>query len=370
MYEGLKVTALVAAAGRGSRFGADVPKQFLKLGDRTVLEQSLENFIRSPYVDEIVVIANPDFIGETRELLKQKHIDATVVPGGAERTDSVREGLKAATGALVLIHDAARPFVTPEVIGRVIEKAYETGAAVPCVRPKDTIRTEAGNLKRDELFAVQTPQGFRTELIRDAYEKAGAQGFTSTDEGGIAQNAGYPVSIVEGDYANLKITTRDDMPHETRTGTGFDVHRLAEGRRCIICGVDIPYEKGLLGHSDADVALHALMDALLGAAGMGDIGRHFPDTDPAYEGADSMKLLERVAELLGEEGWDTVNADVTVICQRPRIAPYVQKMQENIARTLGVETSRINVKGTTTEGLGFTGRGEGVVSMAAVTITR
>ncbi len=370
MYEGLKVTALVAAAGKGSRFGADVPKQFLRLGGRTVLEQSLENFIKSPYVDEIVVIANPDFIGETRDLLREQNIPAAVVPGGKERTDSVWEGLKAVPDGLVLIHDAARPFVTPEVIGRVIAKAYETGAAVPCVRPKDTIRTEEGNLNRDQLFAVQTPQGFRTEVIRDAYEKARAQGFTATDEGGIAENAGYPVSIVEGDYANLKITTKDDMPHETRTGTGFDVHRLVEGRKCIICGVDIPYEKGLLGHSDADVALHALMDALLGAAGLGDIGRHFPDSDAAYEGADSMKLLEKVRSLLKEEGWTTVNADVTVICQRPKIAPFVREMQENIARTLGVEISRINVKGTTTEGLGFTGRGEGIASMAAVTIRR
>ena len=370
MYQGLKVTALIAAAGKGSRFGADVPKQFLKLGDRTVLEQSLENFIRAPYVDEIVVIANPDFMDETAELIQSKGLPARVVPGGKERTDSVWEGLKATSDGLVLIHDAARPFVTSEVIERVVRKAYETGAAVPCVRPKDTIRTVQGNLKRDELFAVQTPQGFRTEVIRSAYEKARAEGFASTDEGGMAEHAGFKVSIVEGDYANLKITTRDDMPVETRTGTGFDVHRLVEDRKCIICGVEVPYEKGLLGHSDADVALHALMDALLGAAAMGDIGRHFPDTDPEYEGADSMKLLEKVMELLREEGWSAVNADITVICQRPKIAPFVAEMTERVADALGLSTSSVNIKGTTTEGLGFTGRGEGIASLATVTIRR
>ena len=370
MYEGLRVTALIAAAGYGSRFGADVPKQFLKLGDRTVLELSLDNFIKSPFVDEIVVVANPDFIGETEDLLREQNIPARVVPGGKERTDSVWEGLMTVPDGLVLIHDAARPFVTPKVIERVAEKAFETGAAVPCVKPKDTIRTASGNLNRDELFAVQTPQGFRTEVIKAAYLKARADGFTATDEGGIAEHAGFPVAIVEGDYANLKITTKDDMPTELRTGTGFDVHKLVEGRKCILCGVEIPYEKGLLGHSDADVALHALMDALLGAAGLGDIGRHFPDSDPAYEGADSMKLLEAVEALLREEGWTTVNADVTVICQRPKIAPYVDEMRENIARVLRVEKSRINVKGTTTEGLGFTGRGEGIASLATATIRR
>lgn len=369
------MTALVAAAGKGSRFGADVPKQFLKLGDRTVLEASLENFIASHYVDEIVVVANPDFLEETGELLAGCEKPVRVVPGGAERCDSVWTGLQAVPDGLVLIHDGARPFVSAEVIDRVIKGAFDAGAAVPCVKPKDTIRTVAGNLNRDELFAVQTPQGFRTEVIRAAYVRALADGFTATDEGGIAEHAGFPVAIVEGDYANLKITTKDDMPGagapaEIRTGTGFDVHHLVEGRKCILCGVEIPYEFGLLGHSDADVATHALMDALLGAAGLGDIGRLFPDNDPAYEGADSMKLLEKVVELLAEAGWTVGNADITVICQRPKIASFVEEMRLKVAEVLHVDMHAVNVKGTTTEGLGFTGRGEGIASLATVTIKR
>ena len=371
MYQDLKVTAIIVAAGRGKRFGGDVPKQFLKLKGRTILETTVDRFAGSDEVDEIVVVTNEDYLDYVKELLEGCSKDFLVVPGGKERQDSVSRGLEASTGDLVLIHDAARPFVTYEVIERVIEAAKNTGAAVPVVNPKDSIRTRDGNLNRDELFCIQTPQGFRRELIMEAYEKAMKEGFYGTDEGGIAEYAGYPVTMVEGDYENFKITTREDLREmEVRTGTGFDVHKLVEGRKCILMGVEIPYELGLLGHSDADVALHALMDAMLGAAAMGDIGRLFPDTAPEYEGISSMELLKDVNARIRDEGYTISNLDVTIICQKPKVSPYIEEMTARTAEVLGIEKNQINIKGTTTERLGFTGRGEGIAAQAVCTLIR
>ena len=371
MYKDRKVTCVLVAAGRGKRFGGDVPKQFLKLGSRTILEESLMKLSGCSLTDDVIVVASEEHLDFVRELVSPSPKVRKVVPGGKERQDSVYSGILEAEEGLILIHDAARPFVTEEVIENVIRAAFESGAAVPVVNPKDSIRNLEGSLRRDELFIVQTPQGFRSEIIRDAYEKAMNDGFYGTDDGSIAEYAGYPVAMAKGAYENIKITTKEDLPQmEIRTGSGFDVHKLTEGRKCILMGVEIPYEKGLLGHSDADVALHALMDAMLGAAAMGDIGRLFPDSDPAYEGISSMKLMEEVRDRIFEKGFRISNVDVTIICERPKVSTYIPEMTEKLASVLGIETDKINIKGTTTEKLGFTGRGEGIASQAVCTLLR
>ncbi|MBQ8562832.1 MAG: 2-C-methyl-D-erythritol 2,4-cyclodiphosphate synthase [Firmicutes bacterium] len=302
------------------------------------------------------------------------------------------------------------------VIEGVLAGAKSSGAAVPAVSCKDTIRqvlpegnaadaaflenfadaaflenfadaaflgnaTDAGGahlaadsvpasrtLDRKSLFQVQTPQGFASEILREAYEQAYRDGFLGTDDASLVERLGYRIALTEGDYANIKITTREDLPMEIRVGTGYDVHRLTEGRKLILGGVDIPYEKGLAGHSDADVMVHALMDAMLGAAGLGDIGRHFPDTDPQYKGISSLKLLQIVNQRLHEAGYELGNADVTIIAQKPKLAGYIRQMEENLAQALAADCRQINVKATTTEKLGFTGRGEGIAAEAVCII--
>ena len=377
MYKGRKVTAVVTAAGSGRRMGTPLPKQFLKIGGKTVLEKAVEPFEASEHVDEIIVVGSSEFLELCTGLCRQFSKFSRAVAGGKERQDSVRNALNLVEDGYVLIHDGARPYVDMETIMRVLEAAAGTGAAVAAVPVKDTVRqtrggdnTDSITLPRDRLYSVQTPQGFDVALIREAYAAAEAEGFLGTDDGGLAERAGHPVTIVEGSYRNIKITTQEDLPMETRIGTGFDVHRLTEGRKLILCGTEIPFEKGLLGHSDADVAVHALMDAMLGAAAMGDIGRHFPDTDDAYKGISSMILLQKVRELIEQEGFRLGNADITIMAQRPKLSPYIEKMRTNIAAVLGMDVGSINVKATTTEKLGFVGRQEGIAAEAVCTINR
>lgn len=377
MYKGRKVTAVVTAAGSGRRMGTPLPKQFLKIGGKTVLEKAVEPFEASEHVDEIIVVGSSEFLELCTGLCRQFSKFSRAVAGGKERQDSVRNALNLVEDGYVLIHDGARPYVDMETIMRVLEAAAGTGAAVAAVPVKDTVRqtrggdnTDSITLPRDRLYSVQTPQGFDVALIREAYAAAEAEGFLGTDDGGLAERAGHPVIIVEGSYRNIKITTQEDLPMETRIGTGFDVHRLTEGRKLILCGTEIPFEKGLLGHSDADVAVHALMDAMLGAAAMGDIGRHFPDTDDAYKGISSMILLQKVRELIEQEGFRLGNADITIMAQRPKLSPYIEKMRTNIAAVLGMDAGSINVKATTTEKLGFVGRQEGIAAEAVCTINR
>ena len=377
MYKGRKVTAVVTAAGSGRRMGTPLPKQFLKIGGKTVLEKAVEPFEASEHVDEIIVVGSSEFLELCTGLCRQFSKFSRAVAGGKERQDSVRNALNLVEDGYVLIHDGARPYVDMETIMRVLEAAAGTGAAVAAVPVKDTVRqtqggdnTDSITLPRDRLYSVQTPQGFDVALIREAYAAAEGEGFLGTDDGGLAERAGHPVTIVEGSYRNIKITTQEDLPMETRIGTGFDVHRLTEGRKLILCGTEIPFEKGLLGHSDADVAVHALMDAMLGAAAMGDIGRHFPDTDDAYKGISSMILLQKVRELIEQEGFRLGNADITIMAQRPKLSPYIEKMRTNIAAVLGMDAGSINVKATTTEKLGFVGRQEGIAAEAVCTINR
>ena len=374
MYEKKKVTAVIVAAGSGTRMGTDVPKQFLKIGGRTILETTVAVFEKNPHVDDILVLTGRDFVEFCEELCRPFEKVRSILPGGKERQDTVWEAVRRIPeGELVLIHDGVRPYVTDAVIEGVLAGAKSAGAAVPAVASKDTVRqteAEGGSrtLDRKTLFQVQTPQGFASEILREAYEAAYRNGFLGTDDAGLAERIGQTIVLTEGDYANIKITTREDLPMEIRVGTGYDVHRLTEGRKLILGGVDIPYEKGLDGHSDADVMVHALMDALLGAAGLGDIGRHFPDTDPQYKGISSLKLLEIVNQRIHEAGYELGNADVTIIAQRPKLAGYISQMEENLAAVLGADIRQINVKATTTEKLGFTGRGEGIAAEAACII--
>ena len=374
MYEGKRVTALIMAAGSGTRLGGPLPKQFLKIGGRTILERSLLPFEKNEYVDDVLVACGRDFIELCSRICAGFAKNRAVVEGGATRQESVRNALAQAADGYILIHDGARPFVSEEIIDRVLAAAAENGAAVCAVPVKDTIRRldpDGGSrtLDRDELRAVQTPQGFDSGLLREAFRRAEEEGFLATDDAGLVERLGRPVAIVDGSYGNIKITTKEDLPMDVRTGSGYDVHRFAEGRKLILCGVEIPFEKGLLGHSDADVALHALMDAILGAAALGDIGRHFPDGDERYRGISSMELLRQVDALVRAKGYCVSNADVTIIAQRPKMLPYIEQMRANIASVLGVDIERVNVKATTTEKLGFAGREEGVAAQAACLIS-
>lgn len=374
MYKDKKVTAIITAAGKGSRMGASLPKQFLKIGSKTILEKAILPFEKADFIDQIIVVSGAEFVEVCKGLCAGITKLKAVVEGGKERQDSVNNALKLVEDGYVLIHDGARPYITERVILNVLEDVSKVGAAVAAVPVKDTIRqqTEEGGktLKRSELYSVQTPQGFEVSLIKEAFRKAFEDGFYGTDDAGLVDRMGKEVAVSEGDYRNIKITTKEDMPVEVRVGTGFDVHRLVEGRKCIVCGVDIPFDRGLLGHSDADVALHALMDAMLGAAALGDIGKHFPDTDPKYKGISSIKLLEYVNQFIAEEGYTLGNCDVTIMAQKPKMLPYIGQMRENIAEALNIPIGAVNVKATTTEKLGFVGREEGIAAEAVCILNR
>lgn len=371
MYHNRRVYAVIVAGGRGTRMKAPKPKQFLYIGGKTILEKTVDKFKRSSLIDEIIVVTAQDYFEQTEELFHNFGKSLSIIAGGARRQDSVSNALRylkqkgVSEDDIVLIHDGVRPYIELDIITSIVKEASETGAAIPCIMPKDTIRDiNSGSLERSDLRCVQTPQGFSATLLMDAYNKAFAEGGDFTDDASIAEAFGHKVSLVEGSEANIKITTPEDIVLETRIGKGFDVHRLVEGRALILGGVKIPFEKGLLGHSDADVLIHALIDAILGAASMGDIGRLFPDTDPAYKEASSLVLLERTWNAVKYRGYDFVNTDITVICERPKLAAHVAKMEDNICNVLNISRERINIKATTTEKLGFTGRGEGIAAEA------
>ena len=378
-----------------------------------VLEKAIRAFSTHPFIDDIILVVKKsemDFCRE--EFIEKKRIPKikAIVSGGAERQDSVRNALsflselskrpgKSGDGKdsppwpetdYVLVHDGARPFVTPDAISRLVEATVNHQAATLGVPVKDTIKRVGGQwleetLDRSTLFSIQTPQGFERNLFILAHQKAKEAGFIGTDDAGLVERLGRKVYLVKGDYSNIKITTEEDLrwipqsgesakseaePMEWRSGTGFDVHGFIEGRPLILGGVRIPFDRGLSGHSDADVLIHAIMDALLGACGLGDIGLHFPDSEEQYRGIDSMKLLDHVNGLLKVSGFRIANIDGTVIGERPKIAPYVKEMKSNLADLLNIEVSRINIKGTTTERLGFCGREEGLAAMATVAVYR
>lgn len=365
------VTAVVVAAGSSSRMGFD--KLACPLAKGTVLGQSLAAFDRHPLVTELVLVfGKNEALARTEAARCQKPV--TLVPGGATRSASVAAGVKAAAGQLVAIHDAARPFVSEAVITAVLEAADQNGAAAPAVPVKDTIKQVQNGLvigtpPRESLWAVQTPQCFERAAYLRLLQAAPGD---FTDDCQLFEQAGLPVRLTPGDYENYKLTTPDDLKGEIkmRIGHGYDVHKLVEGRPLILGGVSVPYEKGLLGHSDADVLTHAVMDALLGAAALGDIGKHFPDSDPNYKGADSLQLARRVAALLRESGWRVENVDATLLCQAPKLAPHIPAMRQNLAAALGLAPEEVSVKATTEEHLGFTGAGLGIAAHAVALLTR
>ena len=369
------VTAIIVAAGASRRMGFD--KLSYRLPDgRTVLETSCALFAAHPAVDELVLVAGGNR-PQCEVIAAACPKPCTVVQGGATRADSVRSGLAAAKGQLVAIHDAARPFASAEIITAALQAAAESGAAAPAVPVKDTIKVADQDGKvvatpdRATLYAVQTPQCFDRALYLQALETvSGEKASLVTDDCSLFELAGLPVTLTAGDYANLKITTKEDLQKEKtmRIGHGYDVHRLVEDRKLILGGVEVPYEKGLLGHSDADVLLHAVMDAVLGAAALGDIGQHFPDTDPAYKGADSLALTREVAKIIAAHGYKVGNIDATILCQRPKLAPHIPAMRQNIADAFGLPLDAVSVKATTEEHLGFTGEGLGIAAHAVALI--
>jgi 2-C-methyl-D-erythritol 4-phosphate cytidylyltransferase / 2-C-methyl-D-erythritol 2,4-cyclodiphosphate synthase len=382
------IAAVVVAGGRGLRAGGDVPKQYRELAGEPVIRLALAAFLDHPQISAVQPVIHPEdqeiFHAATKGLAKL----LPPVWGGATRQASVRaglEGLSAGAPALVLIHDAARPFVSGALIDRAIAAGKARGAAVPAIAIADTVKkiddasVVTETLDRSRLRTVQTPQAFAFDLIMSAHRRAAAAGREDfTDDAALAEWAGQRVSVFEGEAGNVKLTTNDDfaraevMRHaalaDVRTGNGFDVHAFVDGDHVMLGGVCIPHSRGVTGHSDADVALHALVDAILGALAEGDIGQHFPPSDPQWKGASSDRFLAFACERVRARGGMIAHLDVTVVCEAPRVSPHRDAMRARIAAIAGISAARVAVKATTSEKLGFTGRGEGIVAMATATV--
>ncbi|CAL77633.1 IspD/ispF bifunctional enzyme [Includes: 2-C-methyl-D-erythritol 4-phosphate cytidylyltransferase (4-diphosphocytidyl-2C-methyl-D-erythritol synthase) (MEP cytidylyltransferase) (MCT); 2-C-methyl-D-erythritol 2, 4-cyclodiphosphate synthase (MECPS) (MECDP-synthase)] [Bradyrhizobium sp. ORS 278] len=382
-----RTAAILVAAGRGLRAGAGGPKQYRTIGGRTVIHRALAAFAEHPEVAVVQPVVNPDDIDVFNAAVAGLRHEAPA-RGGATRQASVLAGLEALVPhkpEIVLIHDAARPFVTPAVISRAIIAANKTGAAIPVAPVTDTIKEvgASGDItatpERAKLRIAQTPQTFRFDTILEAHRRAAREGLTEfTDDAAIAEWAGLTVATFEGDVANMKLTTPEDFVREEarlaaslgdiRTGTGYDVHAFGEGDHVWLCGLRVPHTKGFLAHSDGDVGLHALVDAILGALADGDIGSHFPPSDMKWKGASSDQFLKYAIERVAARGGRVANLEVTMICERPKIGPLRDQMRARIAEISGVDISRIAVKATTSERLGFTGREEGIAATASATI--
>jgi 2-C-methyl-D-erythritol 4-phosphate cytidylyltransferase/2-C-methyl-D-erythritol 2,4-cyclodiphosphate synthase len=381
-----RVASVVVAAGRGTRSGLELPKQYAALGGKTVLRRTIEALLSHEALSDVIVV-----IGEGDEARYATATDGLPrllppVTGGAQRQESVRNGLEALatrSPAMVLVHDAARPFVDRALIDRVIAACDDTHGAIPVVPIVETVKrievgTVVGTVPREALATAQTPQGFPFAALLAAHQKAFAEGRDDlTDDAAVAALAGLSVRAVEGHRGNMKLTNPADfttaegmlaLAMETRTGQGFDVHQFGSGDSVWLCGVKIPHERGLVGHSDADVGLHALTDALLGAIGDGDIGEHFPPSDPKWRGASSDRFLADAVRRVRDKGGRVVNLDVTLVCERPKISPHRDTMRTRVAEIAGIDAGRVGVKATTSEKMGFTGRGEGIVAMAIATV--
>ncbi len=386
MYNNKSVSAVIVAAGCSSRMGMD--KMLIPLLGKSVIAHTVAAFKGTGFFDEIIIVSGEKNIAAfSAEMKKHSLLDCVrIISGGATRGESSFCGINAAKGEYVVIHDGARPLVTKEIIENTLAACMRRGSAAAGVKPKDTIKQVLpdgaieATVPRETAVLIQTPQAFLRESIKDAYEKFG---MNETDDCALMEKMGAAIEVVEGSYENIKLTTKEDVltaqsilksrgvkgaNHSMRIGTGFDTHKLEEGRPLIIGGVNIPYEKGLLGHSDADVLIHAVIDALFGAAALGDIGSHFPDTDEKYKGADSMLLLETAARLVREAGYEIGNVDTTIIVQKPKMAPFINDMRENLARAMGIDTASVSIKAKTNEHMGFTGRGEGIEARAVALI--
>jgi 2-C-methyl-D-erythritol 4-phosphate cytidylyltransferase/2-C-methyl-D-erythritol 2,4-cyclodiphosphate synthase len=378
--------AIITAAGFGTRMKLGHPKQYHLLAGIPILVHTVRAFVENNHINRIVVVVPADWIEQTNTLFTHYQINDTnlvIVAGGKRRQDSVQAGLKALDDdtAIVLVHDGARPLVSREIIDRCYLAALQNGAAIAAVPVKDTLKRadNAGRvtatIDRTSLWQAQTPQAIRKELLEKAFKHNGDADVT--DESSLLENAAIPVTLVAGAESNIKITHPEDLllaekiiqrhvQPRIRIGHGYDAHRFAENRKLVLGGVTVPHSHGLAGHSDADVLTHALCDALLGALGLGDIGRHFPDSDEKFSGIYSITLLEHVIALASEQGYGISNADITLICQSPRLAPYIDEMRDLLGRTCKVDPSALNIKATTTEKMGFTGRKEGISCHAVV----
>jgi 2-C-methyl-D-erythritol 4-phosphate cytidylyltransferase / 2-C-methyl-D-erythritol 2,4-cyclodiphosphate synthase len=384
----MKTIAIIPAGGSGKRLGTDVAKQYLCLNSLPVLVHTLNVFQKSDVVDDIVLVVPKDDLGSVRKQIIEKYgltKVSAVVAGGNERQDSVRNGLGAVAQPcdLVIVHDGVRPFVTETMIVKAVKAAAEGGAASIGVPAKDTIKATTGEnivtgtLPRQNLWQTQTPQVFQYDLLCKAFAKAEKDHYYGTDDASLVERIGVNVLMIAGSYENIKITTPEDLivaeawmkekmkeQISCRSGLGYDSHRFVADRKLILGGVEIPYDQGLQGHSDADALTHAVCDALLGMAGTGDIGRHFPDTDEAYKNISSLILLERVKQIIEAKGMSINNIDVTVMMEKPKLAPYAAVMAANIARVLNISETAVNIKAKTNEGMGFVGRQEGVAVLA------
>ncbi|MBF9197977.1 bifunctional 2-C-methyl-D-erythritol 4-phosphate cytidylyltransferase/2-C-methyl-D-erythritol 2,4-cyclodiphosphate synthase [Microvirga terrestris] len=390
----MSVAALIVAAGRGSRAGDGFPKQYRDLEGQSVLARTLFRFLSHPEVDRVLVVIHPD----DRDLYEASigalaPLPPTLQPcvyGGETRQDSVRNGLEAlaaSTPDIVLVHDAARPFASPELIDRAIQAAQRWDAAVPGTAVTDTIKVISRQSEvvstpdRASLRAVQTPQAFQFVLLLNAHRKAAAAGLQAfTDDGALAEWAGMPVHVFEGESANIKLTHPADfaeaerrlggslVTHITKLGTGFDVHAFGDGDHIWLGGIRVPHDQGVIAHSDGDVILHALTDAILGALADGDIGTHFPPSDPQWRGASSDRFLAHAVGLVRERGGIVDHLDTTLLCEKPRLGPHREAMRQRIAEIAGLHVDQVSLKATTTEKLGFTGRSEGIAAQAAATI--
>ena len=391
----MHVTAIIAAGGRGERFGAGEPKQLVAVGGRAILERSVTAFLTHPAVDAVIVALPRALAEDPPPYLRAAGPPGAkplrIVAGGERRRDSVASAFRAAdpSSDVIVVHDAARPFASGDLIARTIAAAADAGAALAALPARDTVKRAGPDpashegrqvietLPRETIYLAQTPQAFRREVLAEALRLEG----DATDEASLAERAGHHVRIVDGEATNIKITTRGDLaiaeaiagtiarPARTgRAGTGYDLHRLVEGRRLVLGGVSIPSDRGAAGHSDADVVCHAVTDAILGAAALGDIGLHFPDTDPRWKDASSVDLLRRAVARLADERLAVGNVDVTVILERPKIKEYVDAMRSTIAGALGIDVARVSIKGKTNEGMDAIGRGEAVAAHAVALI--
>ena len=376
-----RTVALVVGAGEGQRFGGELPKQYHLLAGVAVMRCSLKAFMDHPDVSAVQAVIHPNH-HELYDAAAQGLALPVPVDGGATRQGSVLNGLESLNAdepSTVLIHDAARPLVDPGVISRVLAALQTSPGAIPALAVADTLKRSDGQfvettVDRQGLWRAQTPQGFHYQNILAAHRQA--SGDELTDDAAVAERAGLAVAIVEGSEDNVKVTRTGDMVRaerilgagETRTGLGFDVHRFGPGDHVMLCGVKVPHEFGLEGHSDADVGLHAVTDALLGAIGEGDIGTHFPPSDPQWKGTESDIFLRHAGDMIAGKGGRISNIDVTLICEQPKIGPHRAAMIKRMAEILSITEHRISIKATTTERLGFTGRGEGIAAQAAATV--
>ncbi len=399
-HKSLTAAAVIAAGGIGIRMDSKIPKQFIRISGKPILLHTIASISSLQEIVQIVIALPPEHIHEAESILSNQPVRAEIlcVPGGSTRQDSVRSGVAYVRQDtdVIMVHDAVRPLCDHEVMVHVLNEAWKKGAAVPCLPVAETIMriSQKGRMlvtpPREELYAIQTPQAFHAGILKSALDRAHEEGFVGTDESSVVRRAGYRVTVVPGSPDNIKITRPLDLDiaeslisrrlrkaggmemdeSSFRIGQGIDYHRLIEGRKLILGGVEIPFEKGLEGHSDADVLSHAVCDAVLGAAGLGDIGRHFPDTDPSNRDRCSLEFLREVKARIEAAGWIIHNIDATLLVQRPKLLPHMPPMKQNIAEALGLDKERVNIKATTTEGMNAEGRGEGISAQAIALLGR